>query len=274
RQRWPLPLVVRWRATDGATGLDRLLVDRATDDVTLGEKRRRWYFGNAQAGGFYRVLHDPADRGALLEDLAALTAVERLALANDQWALVRSGKTSIETFLEVADALGDETDYDVLDGLAGPLAVVDEQIVEPGSVEQARFRGWIARRFGPALARLGWRPAADEDDPTRLRRAALLRLVGGVAEAPSVLAEARERLDAYLRDRGALDPNLADPVVGLAARVGDQALYDGYRGLVAEARTPQERRRFLLGLAAFRTPETVRRTLAATLSPDIPTQDV
>ena len=89
-----------------------------------------------------------------------------------------------------------------------------------------------------------------------------------------MLAEARERLDAYLRDRGALDPNLADPVVGLAARVGDQALYDGYRGLVAEARTPQERRRFLLGLAAFRTPETIRRTLAATLSPDIPTQDV
>ena len=275
RARWPLPLVVRWRAADGATGLDRLLVDRATDGVTLGtETPLRWYFGNAEGGGFYRVLHDPADRGALLADLAALTAVERLALANDQWALVRSGKASIETFLEVADALGDETDYDVLDGLAGPLAVIDEQVVEPGSVEQARFRGWVARRFGPALARLGWTPAPDEDDATRLRRAALLRLVGGIAETPTVLAEARTRLDAYLRDRAALDPNLADPVVGLAARVGDEALYDGYRQLVAEARTPQERRRFLLALGAFRTPETVRRTLSAMLSPDIPTQDV
>src|SRR2546426_4659789 len=275
RDRWPLPLVVRWRTTDGATGIDRLLVDRATDGVTLGaETRLRWYFGNAQAGGFYRALHDPADRGALLEDLAALTAVERLALANDQWALVRSGEASIESFLAVVDALGDETDYDVLDGLAGPLAVIDDQVLEPGSVEQARFRGWIARRFGPALARLGWTPAPTEDDATRLRRAALLRLVGGIAEAPAVLAQARTRLDAYLRDRAALDPNLADPVVGLAARVGDEALYDGYRGLVSEARTPQERRRFLLGLAAFRTPETVRRTLDAALSPDIPTQDV
>src|SRR5439155_403500 len=103
----------------------------------------------------------------------------------------------------------------VLDGLAGTLAVVDEQIVEPGSVEQARLRGWIARRFGPALARLGWMPAPDEDDATRLRRAALLRLVGGIAETPAVLAEARTRLDAYLRHRAALDPNLADPVVGL-----------------------------------------------------------
>ncbi|TMB01276.1 MAG: M1 family metallopeptidase [Deltaproteobacteria bacterium] len=275
RDRWPLPLVVRWRTREGATGLDRLLVDRAADGVKLAaEMPLRWYFGNAGAGGFYRALHDPADQSALLEDLAALSAVERLALANDQWALVRAAKATIESFLEVTDALGDETDYDVLDGLAGPLALVDEQIVEPDGVEQARFRGWIARRFGPALARLGWTPAADEDDPTRLRRAALLRLVGGVAEAPAVLAEARARLDGYLRDRGTLDPNLADPVVGLAARIGDEALYDTYRRLVAEARTPQERRRFLLGLGAFRTPETIRRTLAATLSPDIPTQDV
>jgi len=214
------------------------------------------------------------DRTALLEDLAALTPVERLALANDQWALVRAAKGPIEGFLEVADALGDETDYDVLEGLGGPLAVVDEQIVAPESVEQARLRGWIARRFGPALARLGWTPAPGEDDPTRLRRAALLRLLGGIAEAPAVLAEARARLDPYLEDRGTLDPNLADPVVGLAARVGDEALYDRYRALVAEARTPQERRRFLLGLAAFRTPATIRRTLDSTLSPDIPTQDV
>src|SRR5438876_6455191 len=42
--------------------------------------------------------------------------------------------------------------------------------------------------------------------------------------------------------------------------LGDEALYDTYRRLVAEARTPQERRRFLLGLGAFRTPETIRRT--------------
>src|SRR5205809_3921720 len=275
RDRWPLPLVVRWRTMDGSSGVDRVLVDPPATDVTLGaDTRLRWYFGNAEAGGFYRVLHDAADRTALFEDLAALTPVERLALANDQWALVRAAKGSIESFLDVADALGDETDYDVVEGLGGPLAVVDEQIVAPDSVEQAHFRGWIARRFGPAFARLGWVPAAGEDDPTRLRRAALLRLLGGLAEAPAVLAEARARLRAYLEDRGTLDPNLADPVVGLAARVGDEALYDRYRALVAEARTPQERRRFLLGLAAFRTPATIRRTLDSTLSPDIPTQDV
>jgi puromycin-sensitive aminopeptidase len=274
RRRWPLPLLVRWRAADRGS-VERFLVDRPTATVTLpAADGLRWYFGNADAGGFYRVLHGAADRAALLAGVTALGAVERLALAGDQWALVRAARAEIESFLDVADALGEEMDHDVLDGLAGALGRIDEQVVAPGSPEQARFRAWIAARFGPALARVGWTAAAGEEDDVRLRRAALVRLLGGVAEAPSVLAEARRRLDGYLEDRGALEANLADPVVGLAARVGDEALYERYRAVATEARTPQERRRFLLSLASFRTPGTLRRTLAAVLTPEIPTQDV
>ena len=275
RARWPLPLVVKCRGPAGATTA-RFLVERAAQAVDLpGGAAPAWYFANADAGGFYRVLHDPADRAALLAQLAeALTPVERLALAGDQWALVRADRAPIEAFLDVADALGEETDHDVLDGIAGALGLIDDQIVEPGSAIQARLRAWIARRFGPPLERLGWKAAVGEDDATRLRRAALVRIVGGVAEAPAVMAAARQRLDTYLADRASLEPNLADPVVALAARGGDDALYDRYRAAVAAAPTPQERRRFLLNLSSFRTPGTRRRTLAALLTPEIPTQDV
>jgi len=62
--------------------------------------------------------------------------------------------------------------------------------------------------------------------------------------------------------------------VALAARVGDDALYERYRAAVGAAETPQERRRFLLNLPSFRTKGTLKRTLAAVLTPDIPTQDV
>src|SRR5262249_46224450 len=177
--------------------------------------------------------------------------------------------------------LGDEPDHDVVDGVAGALGVIDEQVVGPASAEQEALRAWIARRFGPALAEAGWEAAEAEPDEARLRRAALLRLAGGGgrrargdAEAPDVLAEARRRLDAYLVDRGSLEPNLADPVVALAARVGGSALYDRYREVAAAARTPQEQRRFLLNLASFRVPDCVQRTLDALLTPEIPTQDV
>ena len=272
RVRWPVPLILRV-GQNGTSSVERFLVDKASATVPVGGAP--WYFGNADAGGFYRVQHDPADRQALLAMLhRGLTAVERLALAGDQWALVRAGRTEIESFLDVAEALGDETDYDVLDGIAGPLGLIDDQVAERASDVQVGLRAWIARRFGAQLAQLGWTAAPDEDDATRLRRAAIVRLVGGVAESPDVLAEARRQLERYLADRNALEPNLADPVVGLAARTGDEALYDRYREVIAGARTPQERRRFLLNLGSFRAPATLRRTLAAVLTPEIPTQDV
>jgi puromycin-sensitive aminopeptidase len=176
--------------------------------------------------------------------------------------------------MEVVDALGDERDHDVLDGMAAALAVLDEQVVEPGGALQRQLRGWIAGRFGPAWRTMGWTAARGETDLVRLRRAALLRIVGGIAEDAETLRAARIRLDRYLARRSALEPNLADPVVALAARTGDQALYARYRDVIDAARTPQERRRFLLQLAAFRAPAAVRRTLADALTPAIPTQDV
>jgi puromycin-sensitive aminopeptidase len=275
RARWPIPLVIRWPGPDG-TSVGRFLVDKAADTVALSAPTApAWYFANADAGGFYRVLHDPADLAALRAGLGrTLTAVERLALLGDQWALVRGGRAAIGAFLDVVAALGDETDYDVLDGVAGPLGLIDEQVCEPGSAVQQRFRAWVARLFGPAFERLGWKAAATEDDAVRLRRAALLRLVGGIGEARAVMADAGRRLERYLANRAALEPNLADPVVTLAARWGDEALYARYRETAAAARTPQERRRFLLNLASFRAPATLGRTLAAVLTPEIPTQDV
>jgi puromycin-sensitive aminopeptidase len=274
RQRWPVPLVVRLGGSRAGDRTARALVQSASQSVPLPSPLPAWCYGNASAGGFYRVRHDPETQAALLGALGSLDAVERLALAGDQWALVRADRAEIATFLDLADALGEETDHDVVDGVAAALAVVDEQVVEHASAEQAALRAWMARRFGPALRGLGWAAAADEPDEVRLRRAALLRLVGGVGEAPDVLADARRRLDAYLADRGALEPNLADVVASLAARVGDGALYERYREVATAARTPQEQRRFLLNLASFRTPETVQRTLDALLSAEIPTQDV
>jgi puromycin-sensitive aminopeptidase len=270
RTRWPVPLVAK---LPGST-LVRALADKTVQPLAVPLERAAWVFGNASAGGFYRVLHDAATRSALLQHLHELSAVERLALAGDQWALVRASKATIESYLDVVDALGDETDYDVLDGIVGPLGFIDEQIAGDGTPLQAAFRAWLAERFMPAFTRLGWRADPNEPDDLRLRRAALVRIVGSVAEAPEVMQEASRQLERYLVDRAALEPNLADPVVQLAARNGSLGRYQRYREVVADARTPQERRRFLLALSSFRNPEAIKETLAATLTPDVPTQDV
>ncbi|MBI2964411.1 MAG: M1 family metallopeptidase, partial [Deltaproteobacteria bacterium] len=104
RSAWPLPLVVK-RGGDAGSAVDRFLVDGASRTVRLPvRKSPPWIYGNAEAGGFYRVSHEPADHAALLGRLGeVLTSVERQALVGDRWAMVRAGRAAIESFLDVVD---------------------------------------------------------------------------------------------------------------------------------------------------------------------------
>jgi aminopeptidase N len=198
-----------------------------------------------------------------------------MGLVDHQWALVRAGRASMSSFLELTSALGRERDADVLLALHKPLAFLADHLVPDAAPECTEpFRRWLEDGFARPFSALGWMPARDESDDVRLRRAALLGIVGGVAESPAVVGEAALLCDRYLSDRRAIDANLADGVVGLAARVGDVQRHRSFLEASATSATPQEQRRFLLALGSFRDPKLVDRTLALTLTDAVATQDV
>ena len=276
RPRWPIPWVGRVGPRTGAeTRLERRVFTKAREKVALGPTPPRFVYGNADGGGFFRALHAAEALRQLASELASLAAVERMALLGDQWAFVRAGSASIESFLGLAAAFGAETSPDVLQALRGPLGFVDEHLAPAaGGDAPLRYRGWLVECFRSQFSALGWKPAAGEDDDTRMRRAALVGLLGDVAEWEPVVTEAASRCSAYLRDRASLDANLADSVVALAARAGEVSLYESFLEAVAQARTPQERRRFLFALGEFRNLRLIERTLGLALSETVPTQDV
>jgi puromycin-sensitive aminopeptidase len=235
----------------------------------------RFVYGNADAAGFFRALHDSEALRGLAAEPGSLAPVERMALLGDQWAFVRAGQASIESFLGLAGAFGAEQSPEVLQALRGPLGFVEEHLAAAaGEAVPASFRSWLAECFHSQLEDLGWKPAHGEDDDTRMRRAAIVGLLGEIAEWEPVMREASQRCPAYLRDRASLDANLADSVVALAARKGEASLYESFLKAIAHAGTPQERRRFLFALGEFRSRPLVERTLRLTLSESVPTQDV
>ena len=274
--RWPIPWVGRVaRAGRRGTGTERRLIRRVRDELVLEGEPLRFIYGNADEGGFFRPLHDPEELRVLAEELEALSAVERMGLLAHQWAIVRAGRAKLDAFLDFAMAFGEERDPDVLMTLRTPLGFTRRQIASPlGDETEAALMRRIVEEFGDAFATLGWDPAGGEDDQIRLRRAALLALVGEVAESEPVLQAAMERCGAYLDDRRSLDPNLADAVVSLAARRGDASLFGGFLGAAKTAGTPQERRRFLMALGEFQEPDLVRRALSLSLTDTVGTQDV
>ncbi len=272
---WPIPWVARMGSGGGAGRLERRLVTRARERVTLPARAPRFVYGNAEESGFFRPLHEGRELEGLLGSLGALSAVERMGLVDHQWALVRARRAGMASFLDVVDALAAEGDPDVLDALRGPLGFLGGGLVPEAVPElEPAFRGFLVDRFGPAFRELGWSPRRGERQEQSLRRAALLGIVGSIAGQPEVLEEAAKRCDAYLKSRRSLDPNLADAVVGLAARTGDRTRHERFVAAMRSASTPQEQRRFLLALGSFREPRLVDRSLALALTPAVATQDV
>ncbi|UCE85228.1 MAG: M1 family metallopeptidase, partial [Deltaproteobacteria bacterium] len=274
--RWPIPWVGRLgEAGSAETRLSRRLLQRARETMDLPEPPPRFVYANADESGFFRPLHDAALLGAITENLPALSPVERMGLVNHQWALVRAARAPIDSFLGLASALGEDDDPDVLAALRPPLAFALEQLIpELGDEARERYRSWIVGRFGEAFVALGWDPAPGEDDDTRMRRAALVGLLGAVAEWEPVVQTANRRLDAYLADRTSLDANLADAVVAIGARGGDAARFDALLEASRRALTPQEARRLLLALGEFRADALIDRALALSLTDAVPTQEV
>ena len=273
---WPIPAVLRVQPARGRSRLERVLLEGSSSRLDLDPAADvRWVYANADESGFYRPLHASALLRSLGEDLGRLSPVERMGLLGHQWAGYRAARSTLADLLDLVPSLSGEPEPEVLERLIVPLRWLEDQALPRLRAALAgRFRAWLSELFAPALAELGWTPARGEPDSQRQRRATLIRIVGGLAEHPDVLAGAETRVREYLKNRSSLDANLAGPVVELAARHGHKGRYDAYLRAMRRASTPQERTRFQQALAAFRDPALIDRTLALSLSEDIPTQDV
>jgi puromycin-sensitive aminopeptidase len=265
-QAWPVPLVIKYGGAE-----QRVVLGNEQAEVTLPQAG--WYFPNGGASGFYRFTMDDGSLRALVAALpAALGPHERLSLADNQWALLKAGAVSIDQFLGLLDGYRGETDRAVVSTLADQLAWLSLHVV--GDDARPRFERFVDAYYRPQLDALGWEPRAGEPVDERLKRAAVIGALGGVARAAAVRAEARRRLDQYFADRASLDPNLASVVAGIAARDGDLALYERYlERKNSAASDPEEEQRFLLALAAFEQQPLIQRTLDLVVSGEVRAQD-
>ncbi len=269
-QAWPVPLVITSGGAQGAVER-RVLLNATQADVDLPQAR--WYFPNGGASGFYRFAMDDASLQALVGVAHEVLAPhERLMLADNQWTLLKAGAASIDQFLNLLAGYRNETDRAVVSALADQLGWLSLHVV--ADEVRAPFEAFVADYYRDQFDTLGWDPGPGEPVDERLKRAAVIGAMGGIARVESVRAEARLRLEQYFTDRAALDPNLASVVSGLAARDGDAALYERYLERKRGAATdPEEEQRFLLALAAFEVPDLIQRTLNLALSADVRGQD-
>ena len=260
---WDVPL--RVRALGGeersvlvpAAGVD---VEAAPGDVVVA---------NAGASSFARARYvaDLLDR--LTDRLAEVSALERYGLVDDHWAAVTSGAADASEFVRFASRFAGEDDLAVWQVLLAALGWCDRFVDgEP----RERFRTFVRGLVAPAMDRLGWEASQDDADLTRALRGALLQGLGTLGADPNAEAAARE-FEAEARAGKPVDPALAAAAVNVVAVAGDEADYERFWEAYRDAPTPQEQLRYLIALPLFRDPALMDRTLAATLTDEIRSQN-
>jgi puromycin-sensitive aminopeptidase len=131
----------------------------------------------------------------------------------------------------------------------------------------------VRDRVMPAVKDLGWDPKPGESDLVRQLRGDLIGALGKLGNDPSTQQEAAELYQRYRKDPATADSNVVPALVAILAYTGDEARYEEFSERYRTAATPQEERRYLFALAAFRHEDLLKRTLVRTINGEIRTQD-
>ena len=251
---WQIPLCTR--TSKNANGDCSLMTQR---DQSVASSCNSWVFGNRDAKGYYRVVYAPEDLKKVA-DVAEqqLNVPERIALVEDTWAVTRAGKTSVADFLDLAHRLRGEEDRHVITSLARHLDYVGDSLAPNGD---QRYNAMLRSQFGPLAKTLGWETRANDTDEQKALRAELLATLGSAGD-PDAIAAARRIVDQYMQNPPSVDGTITGSAFTVAAENGNREFYDRLTTALMNAKTSDEYNHYLYGLAAFRSPELLDRTIA------------
>jgi len=265
-QLWQIPVCLRSPTGDAHC---ELLQERRKE-VSF-DSCPAWVVGNAGARGYYRAAAPPAIVRTMAEKVETLSATERIAVLSDEWALVRSGRHEVGTFLDLVSGFRDERTAGVMTTFASVLATIDDQFAT-GATRSA-YRAWAGKFIAPALADVGLEARGGDTDEAKALRATVVNLAGQTAREKQVLAKSRTLVLQELDKPGSIEPTLLGVLIGLAAIDGDAALYDRYLAKMKTAADPEEHDRYMYALTSFTDPLFIRRTIDLALSDAIRSQD-
>jgi alanyl aminopeptidase len=270
KRTWHIPVCVRWGA-GGQTGHDCGALDGETGELALSAPScPAWVMPNEEGVGYYRML----PRGDLLPHLIAqsakaLSLPERIALMSDVSALVTSGDLPYGSALRLASTLATDKNRSAVAASIAVVAGIDELV--PAAL-RASYERFVRKTYQARAHELTWRPKKGEDENTREQRGTVVPLVANLGRDPELVKQATELAWKWLDAHSAVDPDLVRPVLGVAARNGDQKLFDRLHAAAKATQDRVERGQLLGAMARFTDPKIVAQALAIGMTDEFETR--
>ncbi|MEJ7584735.1 MAG: ERAP1-like C-terminal domain-containing protein [Acidimicrobiales bacterium] len=173
------------------------------------------------------------------------------------------------TYLDLARTFADETDLSVWQRLVGSFRTLDHIVPDAA---RTHLQGFVRSLVGPVHHHLG-NHVDDEADRTSSLRSLLFEALGQLGADESIRGRARDLHEQGAAEPGSVNPDLFDGAVRVIASSGDEATFDDFIQRSKEAKTPQDKLRYLGALADSPSASVIQRLLALTLTDEIRTQD-
>ena len=263
-QTWHIPMCVRWLGADGKPERTCALVTQKEQTLTLGTRPAcpTWLLANDGEVGYYRASYPTK----LLREPAQRRRAQAARSARDGRAARRSARARRRRPHGARRSAGDGAD--AVDRSAAQRAGVRARRCSSGCAitssaprKRRATSARIEKIYGDKARALGWTPKPGEDEDTRLLRPALVGLVAAEGDDKPLIGEAHALALKWLADRKAVSPDVADAVLGVAARYGDRALFDKMHAAARHATDRHDRREILSAMGEFRDPALARAAL-------------
>ncbi|HEY5331206.1 MAG TPA: M1 family metallopeptidase [Acidobacteriaceae bacterium] len=264
-QSWTLPLCFKTAAAPHCS-----LITPETHDVDVPTDAASPLYVNAATKGYFRTEYTPQETAAITAEAETkLSVEERIGYVGDRWALMEAGHGSVGDYLDLALALKNDPNANVLETALGNVQAIDRRIATPQDSE--RLHALIRKQFEPIYAAAGGPMKKEPED--RMERRSLLFSFLGAADDPAVEKQAETITMQLFSGKDTSDPALNDASVALTAKYGNAAFYDAMKAISQKSTNPSLQQETLFLLANFQDPALVKRTLDYAVSGEVRNQD-
>jgi cytosol alanyl aminopeptidase len=260
---WNVPVCMKW-GVGQTSGTDCTTLTEVKAEVALTAKScPDWLLPDDAGIGYYRSI----PRGDLLERLIqphkAVTLNDRVGLIGDVTAAVGSGEVQNGVALQLVQMLSKDNDRHIVDQSIAIVAGIVEMV--PDNL-RANYERFINKLYRTRARELGWQSKPTDSEDVKQLRPELLALVAGEGKDQDLIKQASVLAWKWVDDHKAITPEMAGTVLHVAARFGDQKLFDRLHADAKKTQDREERGRLLGALSAFVDPALVKQALAIVLT--------
>ena len=223
---------------------------------------------NVEGTGSYRVAYDEASWKLLLATLPGMNVPDQVNLLSDAWAFVQEGRRPLRFYTDLVDRLPPSTAIAVRDQIINTFNSIDHLLA--GAAERESFRRYARGALRPTLDALGIQPKADEPVTASLLRASLIQQLGLFGDE-DVIKVCRQNFDNYLKNPASVPPDLRPPTFAIIMRYGDATTWQKLHELGLKTASTEDKQYYYDALAFAADPKLLQKSLAITLTDELPT---